>query len=119
MPIHDPEVYRAKQPDENVPLPHVASLAAHCEKPVVVASNERFAGPDSIYNAPETPAPTAYNTTGDGGFGSRSMLITSFDKSSTERFTGQDSIYNASKTPAPTAYNTTGGDGIGSRSMLA
>lgn len=103
--IHDPEVYRAKPVDENVPLPHVAEIAPRVEKPSVQPSNERFAGPDSIYSVPETPAPTTYNTSGGESFGSRSLLVPSFDKSSAERFAGQQSIYSAPDTPAPTAYN--------------
>ena len=102
MPIHDPKVYEAKQMDASVPLPGVAALAQPAEKREITPSNERFAGPESIYNAPAGPAVNAYDTSVKAN---DSTQVISFDKQ-TERFEGPDSIYQVPAGPAVNAYDT-------------
>ena len=105
MPILDAAVYRAKHIDPNAPLPNVASLAPLCEKAVVVASNERFAGSASIYSAPAGPAagPGAY----DPAVAKAAPSVLAFDKPGAERFVGPESIYTVPAGPAagPGAYD--------------
>ena len=105
MPILDAAVYRAKNIDPNAPLPKVASLAPVCEKAVVIASNERFAGPASIYTVPAGPA------AGPGAYDPAALKAASsgpsFDKPGAERFVGPESIYTVPAGPAagPGAYD--------------
>ena len=105
MPILDDSVYRAKHIDPNAPLPKVASLAPPCEKPVIIPSNERFVGPDSIYIVPAGPAagPGAYDVAAP----KPAPTGPSFDKPGAERFVGPDSIYIVPAGPAagPGAYD--------------
>ena len=105
MPILDDSVYRAKHIDPNAPLPKVASLAPPCEKPVIIPSNERFVGPDSIYIVPAGPAagPGAYDVAAP----KPAPTGPSFDKPGAERFDGPDSIYAVPAGPAagPGAYD--------------
>ena len=105
MPILDDSVYRAKHIDPNAPLPKVASLAPPCEKPVIIPSNERFVGPDSIYIVPAGPAagPGAYDVAAP----KPAPTGPSFDKPGAERFVGPDSIYAVPAGPAagPGAYD--------------
>ena len=91
MPILDDAVYRAKHIDPNAPLPKVASLAQPGEKPVIIPSNERFVGPDSIYTVPAGPAagPGAY----DPAAPKPASTGPAFDKAGAERFSGHQSIY--------------------------
>ena len=105
MPILDDSVYRAKHIDPNAPLPKVASLAQPGEKPVIIPSNERFVGPDSIYTVPAGPA------AGPGAYDPAALKPAStgpaFDKPGAERFVGPDSIYTVPAGPAagPGAYD--------------
>ena len=108
MPILDDSVYRAKHIDPNAPLPKVASLAPPCEKPVIIPSNERFVGPDSIYIVPAGPAagPGAYDVAAP----KPAPTGPSFDKPGAERFDGPQSIYRKARQepacrlqPPPTA----------------
>ena len=105
MPILDDAVYRAKHIDPNAPLPKVASLAQPGEKPVIIPSNERFVGPDSIYTVPAGPAagPGAY----DPAAPKPASTGPAFDKPGAERFVGPDSIYTVPAGPAagPGAYD--------------
>ncbi len=98
MPVTD----APKVSDVEAPLPRVAHMAPPPAK-VEITPRDRFAGPDSIYNAPDAPAPTAYDTTVKP---SAPVSVDAFEKRS-ERFTGHDSIYKAPDAPAPTAYDTT------------
>ena len=95
MPILDDSVYRAKHIDPNAPLPKVASLAPPCEKPVIIPSNERFVGPDSIYAVPAGPAagPGAYDVAAP----KPAPTGPSFDKPGAERFDGPQSIYRKAR----------------------
>jgi len=103
MPVHDPAVYGAKRVDESVPLPKVAHMAPQPEKREILPSNERFAGPASIYHAPITPAVNAYDTSVDAC--ASKLHVVPLDKQS-ERFVGPDSYLNAPEGPAVTAYDT-------------
>jgi len=124
MPIHDPEVYRPKPANENVPLPHVASLACPAPKPSHPPPAERFEGRGSIYTAARPgPPPNAYADAAlSDTFGARAVAAPTFDKLGTsERFAGADSIYASRVSPAPTAYaDAVAGDGcsFGSKSVL-
>ena len=103
LPIHDPKVYQAKQVDESVPLPSVATLVTTAEKREIQPSNERFVGSESIYNASVAPAPGVYDTSAKASTSVRGAVA--LDKQS-ERFVGHDTHFAMSDAPAVGTYDT-------------
>ena len=104
LPIHDSKVYEAKQMDESIPLPAVASIAPVGTKREIMPGNIRFEGVDSIYNVPVGPAPTAYDPSAADA---PTASAPSFEHGYADRFAGPTSLYNAPVGPSVTHYDTT------------